>query len=80
MTEQQAVDQAMHYFDSGEFQQLLARRVACVTESQHTNRRTELEHYLQQEIGPQLAAMGFTLHPFDNPQPGSPPFLIATRI
>lgn len=80
MTEQQAVDQAMHYFDSGEFQQLLARRVACVTESQHASRRTELDHYLQQEIGPQLAAMGFTLHPFDNPQPGSPPFLIATRI
>lgn len=80
MTEQQAVDQAMHYFDSGEFQKLLARRVACVTESQLTNRRTELDHYLQQEIGPQLAKMGFTLHPFDNPQPGSPPFLIATRI
>ncbi|SUB16711.1 Uncharacterised protein [Pantoea agglomerans] len=24
--------------------------------------------------------MGFTLHPFENPQPGSPPFLIATLI
>ncbi len=80
MTEQQAVDQAMHYFDSGEFQQLLARRVACVTESQQASRGAELDHYLQQEIGPQLTKMGFTLHPFENPQPGSPPFLIATRI
>lgn len=80
MTEQQAVDQAMNYFDSGEFQQLLARRIACVTESQHPQRQAGLQHYLQAEIGPQLEALGFTLHPFDNPQPGSPPFLIAVRI
>lgn len=80
MTEQQAVNQAMRYFDSGAFQQLLARRIACITESQHPGRQAELQHYLRAEIEPQLEALGFTLHRFDNPQPESPPFLIAVRM
>lgn len=80
MTEQQAVNQAMRYFDSGEFQRLLARRVACATESQRADRDGELHHYLQQEIAPQLAAIGFTLHLIDNPAANNPPFLVATRI
>lgn len=80
MTEQQAIQQAMHYFDSGEFQQLLARRVACVTESQRADRDSELNHYLHAEIGPQLAAIGFTLHFIDNPVTENRPFLVATRI
>lgn len=80
MTEQQAVDQAMRYFDSGEFQQLLARRIACVTESQRGDRDSELKHYLHGEIGPQLAALGFRLHFIDNPVTAQRPFLVATRI
>lgn len=80
MTEQQAVDQAMRYFDSGEFQQLLARRIACVTESQRGDRDSELRHYLHGEIGPQLAALGFRLHFIDNPVAAQRPFLVATRI
>ncbi|OQP35223.1 M20 family metallopeptidase [Pantoea latae] len=80
MTEQQAVDQAMRYFDSGEFQQLLARRIACVTESQRGDRDSELRHYLHGEIGPQLAALGFRLHFIDNPVTAQRPFLVATRI
>ncbi|MGE1561717.1 M20 family metallopeptidase [Pantoea septica] len=80
MTEQQAIQQAMRYFDSGEFQRLLARRVACATESQRADRDGELNHYLQQEIAPQLAALGFTLHFIDNPAAENPPFLVATRI
>lgn len=80
MTEQQAVDQAMRYFDSGEFQQLLARRIACITESQRGDRDSELRHYLHGEIGPQLAALGFRLHFIDNPVAAQRPFLVATRI
>jgi len=80
MTEQQAIQQAMRYFDSGEFQRLLARRVACATESQRADRDGELNHYLQQEIAPQLAALGFTLHFIDNPAAANAPFLVATRI
>ena len=70
----------MRYFDSGEFQRLLARRVACATESQRADRDGELNHYLQQEIAPQLAALGFTLHFIDNPAAANAPFLVATRI
>lgn len=80
MTEQQAIAQAMRYFDSGEFQQLLARRVACVTESQRDDRDAQLHHYLHEEIGPQLAALGFGLTFIDNPEAASRPFLVATRI
>ena len=80
MTEQQAMQQAIRYFDSGEFQRLLARRVACATESQRADRDGELNHYLQQEIAPQLAALGFTLHFIDNPAAANAPFLVATRI
>ena len=80
MTEQQAVAQAIEYFDSGEFQQQLARRVACVTESQRQDRDAELHHYLQQEIAPQLEAMGFSLHYIENTVAANRPFLVATRI
>ncbi|NIF22035.1 M20 family metallopeptidase [Candidatus Pantoea multigeneris] len=80
MTEQQAVAQAIEYFDSGEFQQQLARRVACVTESQRQDRDAELHHYLQQEIAPQLEAMGFNLHYIENTVAANRPFLVATRI
>lgn len=80
MTEQQAIQQAMRYFDSGEFKQLLARRVACVTESQRADRDGELHHYLHEEIAPQLSALGFALHFIDNPVVENRPFLVATRI
>ena len=34
MSRQPAIDNAAVYFDSGEFQRILARRVACASESQ----------------------------------------------
>jgi len=80
MTQEQAVSSALRYFDSGEFQQLLARRVALRTESQRLACSQQLTDYLHDEIGPQLSALGFELDFIDNPQPGGPPFLIATRI
>ncbi|MDO6405542.1 M20 family metallopeptidase [Pantoea phytobeneficialis] len=80
MTAQQAVQQASDYFDSGEFQQLLTRRVAQVTESQRADRDQQLHDYLHKEIGPQLVALGFTLHFIDNPVTTNRPFLVAARI
>ena len=80
MTVDQAVNRATDYFDSGAFQQLLARRVALATESQRDDRDALLQRYLQDEIGPQLSALGFTLHFIDNPRAENRPFLIATRI
>lgn len=80
MTVDQAVSSATDFFDSGAFQQLLARRVALPTESQRDDRDALLQRYLQEEIGPQLNALGFTLHFIDNPYAENRPFLIATRI
>ena len=80
MTAQQAVQQATAYFDSGEFQRILARRVAWRTESQRDDRDAALQDYLQQEIAPQLQALGFTLQLIDNPQAAGRPFLVAVRM
>lgn len=80
MTAQQAVQQATAYFDSGEFQRILARRVAWQTESQRDDRDAALQDYLQQEIAPQLQALGFTLQLIDNPHAAGRPFLVAVRM
>lgn len=80
MTAQQAVQQATAYFDSGEFQRILARRVAWQTESQRDDRDAALQDYLQQEIAPQLQALGFTLKLIDNPHAAGRPFLVAVRM
>ena len=58
----------------------LARRVAYRTESQDPDRGAELRAYLTDEIGPTLAALGFTWTIWENPVPGRPPFLFAERI
>ncbi|WP_394516174.1 M20 peptidase family dipeptidase [Pantoea sp. SGAir0430] len=80
MTAQQAVQQATAYFDSGEFQRILARRVAWQTESQRDDRDVALQDYLQQEIAPQLQALGFTLQLINNPHAAGRPFLVAVRM
>lgn len=80
MTAQHAVAQALAWFDSGAFRDTLARRVACVTESQRDPQSPHLTRYLSEEIGPTLAALGFDLQQVENPQADQPPFLIASRI
>jgi acetylornithine deacetylase/succinyl-diaminopimelate desuccinylase-like protein len=58
----------------------LARRIAFRTESQNPQRGDALRAYLTDEIGPTLAALGFTWTLWDNPVEGQPPFLFAERI
>ena len=58
----------------------LARRVSFRTESQDPARAAELRAYLTDEIGPTLAALGFTWTIWDNPVAGKPPLLFAERI
>ena len=80
MTGEQAVKQAAAYFDSGEFQQTLARRIAIRSESQRDDRDAELQRYLAEEIGPAMQALGFDLTHIANPQVPLRPFLLATKI
>lgn len=67
-------------FDSGDFQAVLARRVACRTESDAGDNRPALQAYLQNELQPELQAMGFEVLLRDNPQPPGGPLLLAQRI
>lgn len=80
MSRQQAIDQTLARFDDGRFQQTLARRVAFRTESQDAASGPILRAYLDDEIAPQLEALGFTCRVVDNPIAGKSPFLLAERI
>ena len=74
-----AVGSAQAWFDRGELLHVLARRVAYRTESQRGDAGRDLRAYLDCEIAPSLARVGFTSRVVDNPAGGGP-FLIAERI
>ncbi len=66
---------------SGALAEVLARRVCYATESEEPERAaTALRAYLQDEMAPSLAALGFTLQMVDNPADARLPMLIAQRI
>jgi acetylornithine deacetylase/succinyl-diaminopimelate desuccinylase-like protein len=78
MTREQAIAAAEAYFDEGGFAADLARRVAIPTESQVEDRADMLAAYLQDEIAPSLARLGFVSEIVANPVRGGP-MLIAQR-
>ena len=80
MSRNQAIAQTLASFDDGRFQQTLARRVAFRTESQDAASGPILHAYLDEEIAPQLEALGFTCRVVENPVAGKSPFLFAERI
>ncbi|RYX91026.1 MAG: M20 peptidase family dipeptidase [Comamonadaceae bacterium] len=79
MSREQALALAADFYDSGAFQNVLASRVACPTESQEPARAPELAGYLSSQIVPSLQAMGFACEIWENPIPGLSPFLFAKR-
>jgi acetylornithine deacetylase/succinyl-diaminopimelate desuccinylase-like protein len=82
MSRQEAIAIATGLFDDGRFERDLARRVAIPTESQNPARRPELTRYLEDEMVPALAAMGFETAIVGDAAAvdGGLPFLIAERI
>lgn len=74
-----AIDRIRAQFDSGAFRETLARRVAIPTESQEPERLPDLRRYLEGEMAPSLAPLGYETVIVDNPTPGGGPFLIASR-
>jgi len=76
----QAVACAAQHFDSGAFVADLARRVAIRTESQDPASGPALSAYLEGEIAPSLAALGFTSQVHPNPEPPYGPLLVAQRM
>jgi acetylornithine deacetylase/succinyl-diaminopimelate desuccinylase-like protein len=78
-TRQDAIAAAEKWFDDGHLLDAVRRRVAHRTESQRGDALPDLRRYLTDEIGPSLAALGFTLRIVENPVPGAGPFLVAAR-
>jgi acetylornithine deacetylase/succinyl-diaminopimelate desuccinylase-like protein len=74
-----AIHSAQQCFDSGQFRQTLARRIAIPTESQNPERAPVLRQYLEAEIRPAFEAMGFTCRILEHPK-ALAPFLYAERI
>lgn len=74
-----ALSRARSSFESGELFEVLSRRIAYPTESQNPERAEVLRQYLEQEIGPSFAEMGFTWRILEHPQ-AKAPFLLAERI
>jgi acetylornithine deacetylase/succinyl-diaminopimelate desuccinylase-like protein len=75
-----ALARAAAHFASGAFRDDLARRVAHPTESQRDDRAVQQRAYLDAEMTPALAAMGFATRIVDNPVKPDCPFLIASRV
>ena len=72
--------QAEAQFDSGQFFDQLAQRVACRTESQNPACGAELLAYLDEQMAPALQALGFDCTVHANPVAGAPPLLTAQRL
>ena len=79
MTRDAALASAAQHFDSGAFVRDLSRRVAFRTASQEADAGPALSAYLQDEIGPTLAGLGFSFSIHPNSEPAFGPFLVASR-
>ncbi|MGH8664951.1 MAG: M20 family metallopeptidase [Burkholderiales bacterium] len=80
MTREAAISKATAYHDEGRLIDDLRRRVAIRSESQVASSRPHLYEYLDREIAPALAQMGFHTERFENPMEGGGPILVAERI
>lgn len=78
-TREAAIAHALAWFDAGHFLDTLRRRVAYRSESQRTDAHGELVAYLEDELAPALAAMGFAWRIVDAATSPAP-FLLAERI
>ncbi|WP_044346423.1 M20 family metallopeptidase [Dethiosulfatarculus sandiegensis] len=80
MSREKAILNAQAFFDSGEFFELLAKRVALPTESQNPAREKEIRSYLEDEMIPNLKRLGFECRILDNPVLPRLPMLAAQRM
>ena len=81
MSRDHAIALAVQTLDSGRFATALARRVAYVTESEEPDAAAAaLRAYLDEEMRPTLAGLGFTVLDIANPIDPRLPAIIAERI
>ncbi|MDS1140440.1 M20 family metallopeptidase [Pusillimonas sp. SM2304] len=74
------ISHAIAYFEQGGLLRDLRRRIAYQSESDQGELPPALAAYLQDEMGPYLTAMGFSVQMLPNPIDGGGPFLVARRI
>src|SRR5262249_10870516 len=79
MSRSAAIARAHAHYDDGTFLADLRRRVAIPSSSQEPERAAALRAYLDDEIAPALAPLGFACRVFDNPTGAGPPLLVAER-
>ncbi|MEP3246920.1 MAG: M20 family metallopeptidase [Sneathiella sp.] len=79
MSREDAIAAAENYFDTGQFFEDLSRRIAIPSTSQEPEKRPALYAYLQEEIGPCLEKMGYSVSIHENPDPAGGPFLVGER-
>jgi acetylornithine deacetylase/succinyl-diaminopimelate desuccinylase-like protein len=76
-----AMARARGYVEGGAFERDLERRVAFKTESQNLPESLpQLFAYLEEEMVPAFARLGFTSRIYDNPRPGQGPVLLANHF
>jgi len=80
MSREGAISRVRDTFDSGAFLKTLRRRVAIPTESQEPDRLPDLRRYLEDEIAPSMAPLGYISQITPNSVPGGGPFLMSERI
>src|SRR3954471_6201190 len=76
MSRAEAIERAQGHFQSGAFLAELARRVSYRTESQNPRASEVLRAYLQDELLPAFAELGFSARLVESPS-GNSPFLVA---
>ena len=79
MSRDQALSKIDDYFNNGDFEAELARRIAFKTESNLAGCEAALQAYLDDELVPYLADLGFVCEIFPNPRADAGPFLVARR-
>lgn len=80
MTERDKALEAINsYFDDGQFEAELSRRIAYKTESNLAGCEEALTGYLEDEMIPYLEALGFECSTYPNPRADAGPFLVAHR-
>lgn len=75
-----AIHLASSKVSTGQFYQLLERRISQKTISQDPSCAEPLRCYLTDDIAPSLESLGFSCRIIENPKPGHPPLLIGHRI
>ena len=80
MTRETAIENAAHFFDTGQFARELGELVAHPSVSQSPDYAAELPRYLEEALVPRLAALGFTCAVHPNPVPDAGPIMVAERI